>query len=90
MEATPAQSVPSQAKTVAPTPEVPHVDPKAALKIESTTPSPQEQKVSYGEKTFLVGTIFTVIVIVSVLGIIYYWTQNTNQVQKPVSVQTTK
>ena len=70
---------------------IPTVDLKAPLKIEedSSTASPNEPQVNYGEKLFLFGIIFCGILVGCVAIIAYLWTQNSNQSQRVITVEQT-
>lgn len=66
-------------------PPVPTVDLKAPLKIE--TAKEEISQVDYGQKLFLFGVMFCVVIAISVIVLTYFWTQNTNQPQQVATVE---
>jgi hypothetical protein len=77
--------------TAQPAAPIPTVDLKAPLKIETnTTPDSEEPKTNYGEKLLFFGIIFCGVIVLSVVVIAFFWTQQGNQSQKVITVEQTK
>lgn len=79
---TPSNSTPNPPPSNAP---VPSVSLKAALKIEEEN-NDDLPKIDYGKKLFLSGLIFSAIIIVCVAIISFFWTQNSAQTPKAITI----
>lgn len=68
---------------------IPTVDLKAPLKIEEehTDDAP---KVDYGDKLFVGGIIFCILIVITVSGLAFFWTQMSNQTQEVVTIEQSK
>ena len=67
-------------------PTVPKVDLKAPLKIESEKEQ-ETVKIDYGERLFVLGILFCVVIVIAAAVVVYFWTQNKNQIHKPITVE---